>query len=136
MTLLRVRLNEVWIKNANGMATDTQLRARSIEQTVGELSGGNQQKVLMASRIAQKPRVLVLQEPTRGVDVGARVELHKLLRKLADSGTGQLVVTSDIEEAVQICDRLLIFREGRVTREFRDLNSETQSAALHAAGGM
>ena len=98
--------------------------------------GGNQQKVLMASRIAQKPRVLVLQEPTRGVDVGARVELHKLLRKLADSGTGQLVVTSDIEEAVQICDRLLIFREGRVTREFRDLNSETQSAALHAAGGM
>ena len=124
------------LANANGMATDTQLRARSIEQTVGELSGGNQQKVLMASRIAQKPRVLVLQEPTRGVDVGARVELHKLLRKLADSGTGQLVVTSDIEEAVQICDRLLIFREGRVTREFRDLNSETQSAALHAAGGM
>ncbi len=120
---------------AAGLAEQVRLRARSIHQPVGELSGGNQQKVLLGSRLAAKPKVLVLQEPTRGVDVGARLELHRLLRALADEGTGQLLVTSDIEEAVGLSDRLLIVRDGQVVHEIARPTLASQSEALHAAGG-
>jgi ABC-type sugar transport system ATPase subunit len=120
---------------ANRVAEQVRLRARSMAQPVGELSGGNQQKVLVGSRLATKPKVLVLQEPTRGVDVGARLELHRLLRALADEGTGQLLVTSDIEEAVGLSDRLLIVRDGRVVHEIAHPTLASQSEALHAAGG-
>ncbi len=118
------------------LATRTLLRARSLDQKVAELSGGNQQKVMMASRIAQVPSVLVLQEPTRGVDIGARVELHNMLRALANAGTGQLVVTSDIEEAVTLSDRLLVLRDGRIVHEIVDPNEESQNEAIQAAGGV
>jgi ABC-type sugar transport system ATPase subunit len=117
------------------LATQVRLRARSLAQPVGELSGGNQQKVLVGSRLAAKPKVLVLQEPTRGVDVGARLELHRLLRALADEGTGQLLVTSDIEEAVGLSDRLLIVRDGRIVHEIDHPTHASQLEALHAAGG-
>jgi ABC-type sugar transport system ATPase subunit len=117
------------------LAQQVLLRARSLNQPVGELSGGNQQKVLVGSRLAVKPKVLVLQEPTRGVDVGARLELHRLLRALADEGTGQLLVTSDIEEAVGLSDRLLIIRDGQVVHQIARPSLASQSEALHAAGG-
>lgn len=118
------------------LASRTLLRARSLDQKVSELSGGNQQKVMMASRIAQVPSVLVLQEPTRGVDIGARVELHNMLRELANAGTGQLVVTSDIEEAVILSDRLLVLRDGRIVHEIVDPSEESQNEAIQAAGGV
>jgi ABC-type sugar transport system ATPase subunit len=121
---------------ARTLAKVTLLRSRSLNQAVSELSGGNQQKVLMGSRIALAPAALVLHEPTRGVDVGARVELHNILRQMADAGTGQLVVTSDIEEAVTICDRLLIFREGRIVHEICNPTEDSQVEALQAAGGL
>ncbi|MCW2567799.1 MAG: transporter related protein [Mycobacterium sp.] len=118
------------------LATDVQLRARGLGQLVGELSGGNQQKVLVGSRIAMRPKVLVLQEPTRGVDVGARLEIHRLLRRLADDGTATLLVTSDIEEAVNLSDRLLVVRDGAVVSEFPRPDFRSQSDVLHAAGGL
>jgi ABC-type sugar transport system ATPase subunit len=117
------------------LSTQVRLRARGLTQPVGELSGGNQQKVLVGSRLAARPTVLVLQEPTRGVDVGARVELHRLLRALADEGTGQLLVTSDIEEAVGLSDRLLVVRDGRIVHEIDQPTHASQLEALHAAGG-
>jgi ABC-type sugar transport system ATPase subunit len=123
-------------QNAQRLAGEVRLRARGLGQAVGELSGGNQQKVLLGSRMASKPGVLVLQEPTRGVDVGARLELHRLVRKLADSGTAVLLVTSDIEEAVILSDRLLIVRDGAVVHEIAEPTLESQSEALHAAGGL
>ena len=120
---------------ADRLAAQVQLRAQSLKQPVVELSGGNQQKVLVGSRLAARPKVLVLQEPTRGVDVGARLELHRLLRVLADEGTGQLLVTSDIEEAVGLSDRLLIIRDGQLVHEIARPTLASQSEALHAAGG-
>lgn len=84
------------------------------EQPVARLSGGNQQKVLLASRLATRPRYLVLHEPTRGVDVGARAEIHQLLAGLVDAGGATLIVTSDVEEAVTTPDRLIVIRQGRV----------------------
>jgi ribose transport system ATP-binding protein len=121
---------------ARGLAEAVHLRARGLGQTVGELSGGNQQKVLVGSRLALRPAVLVLQEPTRGVDVGARLELHRLLRGLADEGTATVLVTSDIEEAVNLSDRLLVVRDGAVVAEFHRPDPGSQPDVLHAAGGL
>jgi ribose transport system ATP-binding protein len=141
LAILRTLTRLGVIRRRQEMATATQLgeqvqlRARSLSQPVGELSGGNQQKVLVGSRLATKPKVLVLQEPTRGVDVGARLELHRLLRALADEGTGQLLVTSDIEEAVGLSDRLLIVRDGRIVHQIARPTLASQPEALHAAGG-
>ena len=135
LTRLGVIRHRQEVATATRFAKQVQLRARSLSQPVGELSGGNQQKVLVGSRLAMRPKVLVLQEPTRGVDVGARLELHRLLRALADEGTGQLLVTSDIEEAVGLSDRLLIVRDGRIVHQIDRPTLASQTEALHAAGG-
>jgi ribose transport system ATP-binding protein len=109
-----------------------QIRLRSLSQPVSTLSGGNQQKVLLASRLAFQPKVLVLQEPTRGVDVGARFEIHHYLRSIAAQGMGVLWVTTDVEEAVLIADRLVVMREGVVVAELTG-TSKTQGNALELA---
>ena len=109
-----------------------QIRLRSLSQPVSTLSGGNQQKVLLASRLVSQPRVLVLQEPTRGVDVGARFEIHHYLRSIAAQGMGVLWVTTDVEEAVLIADRLVVLREGAVVAELTG-DSKTQGRALEMA---
>jgi ribose transport system ATP-binding protein len=108
------------------------VRFSRLSQPVGELSGGNQQKVLLASRLAPSPRVLVLQEPTRGVDVGARLEIHRFLRSICDQGAAILLVTSDVEEAVAVSDRLVIMRNGRVAGELSG-KTKTQGQALRLA---
>jgi len=110
------------------------VRYRRLGQRIAQLSGGNQQKVLLASRVAMSPRLLVLQEPTRGVDVGARVEIHKFLGTIAERGCGVLLVTSDLEEAVGVSDRLLVMREGRVVGELRG-PTLTQANAIALAAG-
>ena len=108
------------------------VRFRGADQPVERLSGGNQQKVLLASRIAAKPRYLVLHEPTRGVDVGARVEIHRLLAGVADGGCATLMVTSDVEEAVTVPDRLIVIRDGRIAGELSG-NAMTQANAISLA---
>ena len=80
------------------------------------------------------PRLLVLQEPTRGVDVGARVEIHRFLGTIAERGCGVLLVTSDLEEAVAVSDRLLVMREGRIVGELSSAN-RTQANAIALAAG-
>jgi ABC-type sugar transport system ATPase subunit len=110
------------------------IRCRGAQQLVSQLSGGNQQKVLLASRLVDEPKVVVLNEPTRGVDVGARLEIHRFLRDIAGRGAAVLVVTSDIEEAVAVSDRLLIVREGVIKGELQG-PYKTQGAALRLATG-
>lgn len=95
------------------------IRAASLHQPIAELSGGNQQKVLLASRLSTSPRVLVTQEPSRGVDVGAREEIHQALREFARGGGTVVVSTSDYEEALQLADRITVFRHGRVVGDLR-----------------
>jgi ABC-type sugar transport system ATPase subunit len=103
-------------------------------QRVDSLSGGNQQKVLLGSRLAAKPNILVLNEPTRGVDVGARAEIHRYLRDEAQRGVAILWVTSDVEEAVFVSDRLLVMRDGVVVGELRG-DAKVQRRALALATG-
>jgi ABC-type sugar transport system ATPase subunit len=93
------------------------IRGAKVDTPVGRLSGGNQQKVLIGRWLQSKPKVLILDEPTRGVDVGARAELHKLIRGLAGEGMAILVISSDPEELPDLCDRALIMAEGRIVGE-------------------
>jgi ribose transport system ATP-binding protein len=86
-------------------------------QRIATLSGGNQQKVLLGRWLESGSRVLVLVEPTRGVDVGARAEIYKVIRGLAEDGVGVLVVSSDYEEIVQVADRALVMARGAVTAD-------------------
>ena len=98
-------------------AVQLQPRARN-EQPVKTLSGGNQQKVVLAKWLLTRPRVLLLDEPTRGIDVGAKFEIYSLIHQLADDGAGVLVISSEIEELIGICDRILVMNRGRISAEF------------------
>ncbi|MEV0389283.1 sugar ABC transporter ATP-binding protein [Nonomuraea sp. NPDC050643] len=93
------------------------IKAASQHQLVSELSGGNQQKVLLARWLAVRPKVLLLDEPTRGIDVGAKAEVQALIDELAEEGLGVLLISSDLEELVEGADRILVLREGTVVGE-------------------
>jgi ribose transport system ATP-binding protein len=90
------------------------LRARGIHQKARQLSGGNQQKVVFARALARSPRLLLLDEPTRGVDVGAKYDIYNLIRRFSASGTGIIMVSSELAELIGMCDRILILRGGRM----------------------
>jgi ribose transport system ATP-binding protein len=100
------------------------------------LSGGTQQKVVVARWLAKKARLVICNEPTRGVDVGARADIYHQLRDLADNGTGILVVTTDIEEALTLCDRVVVCFSGRVSAVVgtRDATEESLFLAMQGIG--
>jgi ribose transport system ATP-binding protein len=105
-------------------------------QPVRTLSGGNQQKVVLGKWFLAEPRVLLLDEPTRGIDVGAKFEIYQLIHQQADRGAGVLVISSEIEELIGICDRILVMRQGGIVGEFRRhefLREKILGAALHAS---
>src|SRR5690606_36989259 len=93
------------------------IKAASPHQKVSELSGGNQQKVLLARWLALQPKVLLLDEPTRGIDVGAKAEVQALIEELAGNGLGVLLISSDLEELVEGSDRIVVLRDGAVVGE-------------------
>jgi inositol transport system ATP-binding protein len=93
------------------------IRMASPDQIVGNLSGGNQQKVVLARWLALRPKVLIVDEPTRGIDVGAKAEVHNLLFEMAQSGIAILVISSELPEVLALADRIVTMREGRVTGE-------------------
>lgn len=99
------------------MVRQLDVRLASIEQPPRQLSGGNQQKVVLAKWLLRQPAVLILDEPTRGVDVGAKAEIHALLQRKADEGMALLVVSSDLPELMQICDRIIVLSKGTVAGE-------------------
>ena len=111
------------------------IKTPSAETAVGRLSGGNQQKVVIARWLASKPKVLILDEPTRGVDVGARVEIHRLIRNLASEGMAVLVISSEPEELPDMCDRALVMAEGRIVGELAgdELTRQRIIAASYAS---
>ena len=100
---------------AREIATSLTVKAPSLDVPVGTLSGGNQQKVVVARWLALRPRAIVFDEPTQGVDVGAKAEIHRLIRRLADDGAAVMLISSDLEEIVAECDRVAVMHDGRVT---------------------
>ncbi len=104
-------------EQANRLGDKLALKRGSIDHPVSSLSGGNQQKVAIAKMLSVNPRVIFLDEPTRGVDVGAKSEIHRILRDLARSGVGIVVVSSELPELIGLCDRVLVVREGLINGE-------------------
>lgn len=106
----------------------------SIEQEVRRLSGGNQQKVLVAKWLAIRPRVFMVDEPTRGVDVGAKSEIHHLLRELATAGVAVMMISSELPEILGLSDRILVMHNGAIVAEL-DGNAATEEQIMHYASG-
>jgi ribose transport system ATP-binding protein len=100
---------------AQSMIRQLNIHARDPEQVTGSLSGGNQQKVVVGKCLVTKPRVFLLDEPTRGIDVGAKAEIYRLIGELADQGLAIVLVSSELPELMLLCDRILVLREGRPT---------------------
>lgn len=112
--------------------TRLRVRAGSMEQEVGTLSGGNQQKVVVARWLARKPKVLILDEPTRGVDVGAKADIYRIIGELAEEGIAVLVISSELLEVLGLADRILVMRNGELTGEL-DRASATEEQILTLA---
>ncbi|MBN9022249.1 MAG: sugar ABC transporter ATP-binding protein, partial [Rhizobiales bacterium] len=103
-----------------------QVKTPSLRQSIGKLSGGNQQKVVLARWLATKPKVLILDEPTRGIDVGAKAEIYALIEELAREGIGILLISSELPEILRLSDRIVCMQGGRITGELasEDANEE------------
>jgi ABC-type sugar transport system ATPase subunit len=111
------------------------IKTPTSRQLARNLSGGNQQKIVLAKWLAIKPRMLIVDEPTRGIDVGARAEIYRLLSSLArDDGMAILVISSDLPEVLRLSDRICVMREGRLVAEF-DRRDATQESIVGAAIG-
>jgi ribose transport system ATP-binding protein len=110
------------------------IKTSSPEQKIRELSGGNQQKVLLARWLCLNPRLLILDEPTRGIDVGAKGEIQSLIGELAAEGLGVLMISSELEELTEGCDRVIVLREGQnvteLSKQDENLNEDTIMAAM------
>ena len=92
--------------------TQLSIKSADTKVEVGKLSGGNQQKVMLAKWLETKPRILIFDEPTRGIDVGAKAEVHNIIRSLAAEGVAVIVISSDLPEVLALADRVLVMREG------------------------
>jgi ribose transport system ATP-binding protein len=110
------------------------VKYKSLQQPVSSLSGGNQQKVLLAKWLAVKPKVIVLDEPTRGVDVGAKSEIHHILRQMANEGYGIIVISSELPEILGLCNRILVMHEGRLVAELAASDATEEKVMWYASG--
>jgi ribose transport system ATP-binding protein len=100
-------------------------------QKVENLSGGNQQKIVIAKWLSMNPNLLILDEPTRGIDVGSKAEIHKLIASVAEAGYAVLVISSEMPEIMGVCDRIISMRSGRITGTFQD-SEVTEKSLLNA----
>lgn len=110
------------------------VRTPSISAPVTQLSGGNQQKVVLAKWLAGSPKILILNDPTRGVDVGAKSEVHSTVRRLADTGITILMWSSDAAETLELCDRILVLRDGRLVQECDPSTATLNELLLYTVG--
>ena len=116
----------------SGFVAQLRVRTPSIDQEVGKLSGGNQQKVVLARWLAAKPKVLILDEPTRGIDVGAKAEIYRLIDDLANDGLGIMFISSELPELLGLADRIYVMQSGRITGELAGPTA-TEEAVLALA---
>ncbi|MCI0747976.1 MAG: sugar ABC transporter ATP-binding protein [Verrucomicrobia subdivision 3 bacterium] len=128
-----------WFSDARGEAAAEEFRkqlrvtSHGVKQAVQTLSGGNQQKVVLAKWLLIQPTVLIVDEPTRGIDVGAKAEVHALLRQLARKGTAVIVISSELPEVLALADRILVMREGRITGEFKGEDATEEAIMRYAS---
>lgn len=127
-----------WFEDRRGERVAEEFRqklrvvCRDVSQTVQDLSGGNQQKVVLAKWLLAKPKVLMVDEPTRGIDVGAKAEVHAVLQELARDGAAVIVISSDLPEVLAVADRVLIMRDGRIVGELRGDDASEEEVMRYA----
>jgi ABC-type sugar transport system ATPase subunit len=119
-------------KSAYDAALQMEVRANNMWQLARELSGGNQQKIVLSKWLSTNPRILILDEPTRGIDVGTKAAVHALMSKLAAEGMAILMISSELPEILGMSDRVLVMREGRITGHFSRAEA-TQEKIISAA---
>jgi len=122
------------IRNSEKYTAGLKIKTPSVEQKTGNLSGGNQQKVVIAKSLMIEPKILILDEPTRGIDVGAKLEIYNIINQLVDSGVGVIMVSSDLTEVIGMSDRVAVMHEGRLTGVL-DISEATQENIMRHATG-
>jgi rhamnose transport system ATP-binding protein len=111
-----------------------QLKAAHFEQSVAELSGGNQQKVVLAKWLATQPKVIIIDEPTKGIDVGSKAAVHQFIGELVMQGLAVIMVSSELPEVLGMADRIIVMHQGRIRREFARAEATTERVAAAAMG--
>jgi len=123
------------LDNADRQKARLNIKAPSVKVEVGTLSGGNQQKVVLAKWLSMRPKVIIFDEPTRGIDVGAKQEIYEIMRALANSGVAVLMISSDMEEVIGVSDRIAVMQEGRIGG-FLDRSEFSEHNVMRLAVGM
>ena len=118
-----------------GLVDRLKIRLASLDHPVSSLSGGNQQKVVIAKALAAEPSVLLLDEPTRGIDIGAKAEIHHLIRELADEGMAVVMVSSVLPELLQASDRIMVMKRGRTVAELDGRTATEEEVTRYAFTG-
>jgi ABC-type sugar transport system ATPase subunit len=111
------------------------IKTPSVEQLVKNLSGGNQQKVALAKWLMTNPKVLILDEPTRGIDVGAKYEIYNIMNELVDQGVCVVMISSELPEILGMSDRILVMHEGKINGELSWKDATQEKVMFHATGG-
>lgn len=119
-----------WDSVVDDYITSLRIKVNSPLQTTGRLSGGNQQKVVLGKWLSRNPKVIILDEPTRGIDVGSKAEIYEIINRLAGEGAAVILVSSDLPEIINMCDRVYVMAEGRLTGEL-STNEITQEKIMH-----
>ena len=123
------------MKMGTDIAKQLKLKMSGLDQLTNNLSGGNQQKVVLAKWLLQNPKVLILDEPTRGIDVGAKAEIHKMICDLADTGMAIIMISSEMPEVMGMSDRIIVIGDGRVNGEFLIKDTDQEQILKCALGG-
>jgi D-xylose transport system ATP-binding protein len=123
------------IRSAEKYKSELKIKAPSIEQKTGNLSGGNQQKVVVGKWLMTLPKVLILDEPTRGIDVGGKLEIYNIINELVDQGVGVIIISSELPEVLGMCDRILVMHEGRFEGELLAGDATQEKVMYYATGG-
>lgn len=119
---------------AQNLFTSLSIRAPSLKTMASTLSGGNQQKVVIAKWLATKPRVILFDEPTRGIDISAKADIHMLVQELAQEGVGVVLVSSELQELINVCDRIIVVHDGRLVAEFHYGEVDEETLVSYATG--
>ena len=110
------------------------LRAASLDTNVENLSGGNQQKIVIAKWLATQPKIIIMDEPTKGIDIGSKAAVHEFMAELADQGLAVIMVSSEIPEILGMSNRVIVMREGRIVSELTDDDLKPETLVQYAAG--
>ncbi|MFW6119931.1 MAG: sugar ABC transporter ATP-binding protein [Petrotogales bacterium] len=132
---LTIIINKAKRRLAHNTAKKLKVTPLNLLMEAQNFSGGNQQKIVIGKWLSGKPNIVILDEPTRGIDVGAKIEIFDLINKMADSGTSIIVLSSEFKEISGICDRVLILRKGKIIKEMKSNEIQTEEIMSYALGG-